>query len=283
MLINNIDTLKKHIPTIVAGEFSKYSQYISDANTWVKRELLGSALFATIKDLSSDSEVPSEHHELVIRTEAIVATKAFIAAIPMLDLIETESGFGVVRTDKIAPASPERVKALIAGTQSKLSDAIEELLDYLEETTAYHEDWKGSPAFTLISNTYIQTLREFRRYAAFEGNRLDFVKFKPKLLEAINLRICPVISTELSDQIIEQLRDDDMTTANTAILENLRYAMSLFATGEEKTATSYLMRVRKVIMTTPDDYLAFKNSSLYATIIAQTTADNSGTIFNTAL
>lgn len=280
MLVNNITTLKGHISTIVAGEFGTYSTYMSDANSWIRRELLGSTLYDLIKDLASDDET---HGTLVLKAEKVVAHKGYIDSVPMLDLIQTESGFGVVRTTTIAPASPERIKALIAGLNSKLSDAIEELIDYLEEETDYHDEWKSSPAFTLLSDTYIQTLREFRRYAAFTGNRLDFVKFKPKLLEAINLRICPVISEDLSDQIIEQLRDGDITSENTAILENLRYAMALFAIGEEKSATSYLMRVRKVIITTPDNYPAFKASSLYAAILAQTTTANSGTIFRTPL
>lgn len=282
MLVNSIDILKKHIPTIVAGEFGKYSTYMADANNWLRRELLGTDLYEVIKDLSSIDDEPT-HIDLVIRAEAVVALKGYIDCIPFLDLIQTEQGFGVVRTTTVAPASPERVKALTAGTQQKLSDAIEELIDYLEEDTSYHDEWKSSPAFTLLSDTYIQTLREFRRYAAFAGNRLDFVKFKPKLLEAINLRICPVISEDLSDQIIEQLRDGDLTSENTAILENLRYAMALFAIGEEKSATSYLMRVRKVIIATPDNYPAFKASSLYAAILAQTTTANSGTIFRTPL
>ncbi len=282
MLVNSIYILKKYIPTIVAGEFDKYSTYMGYANAWIRRELLGADLYDVIKDLSSSDETPT-HLDLVLRAEAVVALKGYIDCIPFLDLIQTESGFGVVRTDKVAPASPERVKALIAGTQQKLSDAIEELIDYLEEETDYHEDWKGSPSFTLLSDTYIQTLREFRRYAAFEGNRLDFVRFKPKLLEAINLRICPIISEDLSDQIIEQLRDDDLTDNNKVILENLRYAMALFSIGEEKAATSYLMRVRKVIIGTPDNYPAFKASSLYAAILAQTTTANSGTIFRTPL
>lgn len=294
MLVNSIDVLKKHIPTIVAGEFGKYESYMTDANNWLRRELLGNGLYNIIKDLSSLDTLPevvegeepvlqTDHSALVIRAEAVVALKGYIDCIPFLDLIQTEQGFGVVRTTTVAPASPERVKALTAGTLQKLSDAIEELIDYLEEETDYHDEWKSSPAFTLLSDTYIQTLREFRRYAAFTGNRLDFVKFKPKLLESINLRICPVISEDLSDQIIEQLRDGDLTSENTAILENLRYAMALFAIGEEKSATSYLMRVRKVIITTPDNYPAFKASSLYAAILAQTTTANSGTIFRTPL
>lgn len=282
MLVNNIEILKKYIPTIVTGTFNKYTQYMSDANTWVRREILGSELYEVIKELSSIDETPT-HADLVTRSEAVIAFKGYIEAIPMLDLIETESGFGIVRTDKIAPASPERVKALIAGIQSKLSDAIEELIDYLEETESYHDEWKGSPAYSLLSDTYIETLKQFRTYAPFEGNRIDFVRFKPKLLQAINLKICPVISEDLSDQIIEQLRDEDLTTENKSILENLRFALALFATGEDKTANSFLMRVRKVILTTPDNFPAFKNSALYASILAQTSTDNSGSIFKGAL
>lgn len=290
MLINNIDTLKTYIPTIVSGEFGKYSTYMADANQWLRREILGAELYDLIKSLTStpptqpeEGEPLPDHSALVGRAEAVVANKGYLDAIPMLDLIQTESGFGVVRTDKVAPASPERVKALIEGTKAKLSDAIEELIDYLEDTASYHDDWKGSPAYSLLTDTYTPTLRQFNRYCFFNGTRLGFVKFKPKILEAINLKICPVISTELSDQIIEQLRDDDLTTANKTIIEPLCYAMALFANGEDKSANSYLMRVRKTIMQNPDDYKAFKNSPLYARIIATASTANSGSIFRGAL
>lgn len=290
MLINNINTLKEYIPTIVSGEFGKYQSYMADANKWISREILGSNLYGAIKDLTSipptqpeEGEPLPDHSALVARAEAVVANKGYLDAIPMLDLIQTESGFGVVRTDKVAPASPERVKALIDGTKQKLSDSIEELIDYLEDTASYHDDWKGSPAYSLLTDTYIQTLREFNRYYYFNGTRLEFVKFKPKLLEAINLKICPVISTELSDQIIEQLRDDELTTANKVIIEPLRYAMALFANGEDKSANSYLLRVRKIIMEKTDEYPAFQNSALYARIIATANTVNSGSLFRGAL
>ena len=88
------------------------------------------------------------------------------------------------------------------------------------------------------------------------------------MLDIINLKIAPVISPELSDEIIEQLRDDDMTPANTAILRNLRFAFANYVANQEDKAHNYLMKVRKVIMAAPDNYPAFKNSDLYATIQA---------------
>lgn len=282
MLINNIDTLKKYLPTIVSGTFEKYKQQISDANTYLKREIIGSDLYELIKSLSSSDETPT-HPDLVGRAEAVVATKAYLYAIPMLDLIETESGFGVVNTKAIAPASRERVKALVAAIESKLSAAIEELVEFLEENEEYHDNWKGSPTYSLISNTFIQTLKQFRKYAWIEGNRLDFIKLKPLMLQEINLSIAPIISPELCDQIIEQLRDNDLTSANAEIIELLRYALALFTVGESKAANSFILKARKIIMASPEKYTAFSNSTLYANILSQTATNNSGAIFKTAL
>lgn len=88
------------------------------------------------------------------------------------------------------------------------------------------------------------------------------------MLDVIHLKIEPIISPELSEEIIEELRDDDMTAANTAILRNLRFAFANYVAGNDDKAHNYLMKVRKVILATPDSYPAFKNSDLYATIQA---------------
>ena len=77
----------------------------------------------------------------------------------------------------------------------KLSDAIEDLLEYLEDHADYHDEWKGSPAYTLLSDTYILTLKDFRRYTPFDGNRLAFLAAKPQMMDAIHLEIEPVISS----------------------------------------------------------------------------------------
>ncbi|WP_372772097.1 DUF6712 family protein [Mangrovibacterium sp.] len=260
MIVTTIDTLKKYIPTIVGNDFSKYESEVREANNWLKRELTGSDLYAILDQAGNE--------ELLSYAEAVVARKAYLEGIPSFDLMETEAGFVVTRNDNQAPASPERVKKLAEQMAKKLSDAIEDLLEYLEEQVDYHDEWKGSPAYSLLSDTYILTLKDFRKYAPFEGNRLAFLTAKPQMMDAIHLQIEPVISPELSDQIIEQLRDDDMTAENKSILENLRFAFANFTIGKKEVAQSYLMKVRKVIMATPDNYAAFRDSSLYATIQA---------------
>lgn len=285
MLVPTLEILKKYIPTITADEtdeenFDKYESFVEDANTWLKREVIGSTLYAVIKDLLEDD---ATHAELVKRANKVVAHKSYIDSIPFNDLIETASGFAVIETDTKAPASAKRVEKLVDANKKKLSDAVDELIEYLEETTAYHDDWKGSPTYSLLTDTFIHTLREFRQFAPFEGNRTDWIRDKMKMFSVINLRMAPVISQELCDQIIEQQRDGDLTAANLEIIQNCKYAAALFFVGEEKSASSYLFRIRKTCTDNLDSYPAFRDSALYAKILAQTTASNSGAIFRTAL
>ena len=259
VIIINIEELKTFIPTIVGNDFARYKQYIDDAEAWLMKEITGKQLF----DIINNGDA-----KLLDYARAIVANKAYGDGIPFFDLVENESGFAVVSNTNLAPASQQRVAALQAATYRKLDEAVESLLEYLEETVGYHDEWKGSPAYTLLSNLYLTTVKEFRRYVVYPGSRREFMALKPEMLNAINLKIAPVISQQLSDQIIEQLRDDDLTPDNKVILENLRFAFANFTMKLEEIGQSYLMRVRKVLFASPDKYQAFRNSDIYINWLA---------------
>jgi len=267
MLVDTIAKMTKVIPTIVDDDLSKFETYLADSREWLKREITGPDLYAILEDEGND--------DLLAYAETIVAYKAYFEAIPFIDLIGTNAGFAVVRTDTKAPASKERVDALRQATARWLGESIENLLGYLEDHNDLHDEWKGSPAYSLLSDTFILMLRDFRRYAPYEGSRMEWIKLHPEMMNAIKLRIEPRISPELSDQILEQLRDGDITPANSAILENIRFAFTNFTIGNNELAESYIIRVRKVLMKTPTDYPAFAYSDLYASILANAITKNS--------
>ncbi|NQU54157.1 MAG: hypothetical protein HQ522_16640 [Bacteroidetes bacterium] len=266
MLVDTIDKMKAFIPVVVGSNFNKYKPFIEEAREWLKREIVGAALYAKLETAGNEA--------LKNYAEGVVANKGYLVGIPFFDLVETEAGFAVTLTTTKAPASRERVNALIVGVEKWLSDSIERLLEYLEENAQYHEDWKGSNTFALLTETYIHKLKDFRRIAPFEGTRLEFIKQLPSMLDVIHLQIEPVISPELSDEIIEQLRDEDLTVANAAILRNLRFAFANYVITKTDSAYNYLMKVKKVITETPDSYPAFRDSSLYASIQATVIVKN---------
>jgi hypothetical protein len=291
MLIKDIETLKKIIPTIVGKDFSLYETWLDSSDRWLYREITGYPLYLKLED---------QNNEYILSvSNRITAFRAYLDAIPFLDLVQTETGFGVVsQAGNIAPASKERVQALIKQTEKSLSDACEDLIRYLEETPAYHSDWKQSQAYSFISDSLIHTLDEFNRYANFYGTRLDFVKVRPIMLKIQKMKIEPVISTELSSEIITQLRSSGgLSAANKTIIDYLRFALAFMTVDDkqyksliitnpyerkadesiesDKNGESFLLQARKTIMANIESFPAFKNSSLYTEILANNANTNS--------
>ncbi len=268
MIITTIETIQKHIATVVGADIKRYEPYLLMAEKFLFREILG---------IEMKPYVIADNAELLELCEAVVAHKAYLDAIPFLDLIETESGFGITSNTNIAPASPARVKALIAATSERLTECIEDLLEWLEIEAGdeLEEIWKGSKTYTLINDNYVRSIRQYREYGTFDGGRLEWIRFRPQLTTARKFFIEPVISAELSGVIIEALRDDDVSSEIAAILDDLRFALAYFAQGETDKGNSFIARVRNVLIATPDGYPAFKVSPIYQAYINTVARDTS--------
>lgn len=67
----------------------------------------------------------------------LVCERGFILALRHLDLVLTDSGFGVVHNDHVAPASAERVNSLEAALWKAADRSLNNLLHLLIETTQW--------------------------------------------------------------------------------------------------------------------------------------------------
>lgn len=261
-MIKDIDTFRQLIPTVTGGTLDKYLQPIADAQEWLVSKIAGPKLMDEILR-AGESDPPAELFTLARR---VVAYKAYIDAIPKMDVLETANGFAVVNDEKLVPASRERVNALIVSMSDSLMSALEALIEYLEDTPQYAEAWKSSPSYSIISDSLLPSLRLFRRYGRFDGNYLDFITSRPAML-AIQMKfIEPKVSRELLAEIISQIREDSLTDANRAILDDLRFALAGFYNSDPELGDASLCRVREVLEQSPSDYPAFEGSRLYRLI-----------------
>lgn len=256
-----IEIMKSNIATVVGNDIAIYKPYLTTSERFFVREIVGADMLEYITD---DEPVLLQH------AQAIVCHKAYLDAIPFLDLVQTESGFAIVRNEQLTPASVERVKALIAATSERLGECIEDLLEWLElnADTEIETVWKGSKTYTLINDNYVRSIRQYREYGEFSGGRLEWIRFRPKLTSVRKLMIEPVISAELSKAIIEALRDDDVTPAMIAILDDLRFALAAYAANDQTTGHSYISRVRSYLIENIDDYPLFAASTIYQKYLA---------------
>lgn len=147
------DFLQSHIPNAiitVEGEptlLERLTPFIDSACTWLESEYIGTDDFLNEMD-----------HQLALET---VFHKAFADAIPSLDLTLTPTGFGVVSTEAVSPASKERVERLIESHRNKAYDALSILIEYCHQ----YKEWRESERGKYFCATFLDTLKDYRRMA----------------------------------------------------------------------------------------------------------------------
>lgn len=262
-MIKDIERFRELIPTVAGQSLSKYTQPIADAVGWLRQQIVGPALMNVIEAMQNEAEAP----ELFKRVELVVAYKAYLIAIPKMDVIETANGFAVVNDDTMAPASRDRVASLSASMTESLEQALAELIEYLEDSEEHRAAWRQSPAYQATSGSYISTLREFRQYSSFKGGYLDFISAQVNIRSVILKNIEPIISREFSNEVISQIVAGNVPENNSTILADLRYALAGFYNNDAQLGDTCLARVRETLEKSPDNYPAFRDSILYQRIV----------------
>lgn len=154
MIIDNLtdEDIYRYIPNVlteVDGETKlavKLVPFIATAKQRLERELVGNL------------ELNYSDNELAMK---IVVTEAFIDAIPSLDLILTPTGFGVVNTDNVAPASKDRVDRLIASLRDSAKAQRAALFKRLR-TYFYRSSWGSSAVGMRLTSTFLSDLNGVR-------------------------------------------------------------------------------------------------------------------------
>ena len=124
------DQLHELIPHVIAtveGEptlVEKLQSVLEEAELWAEQNFLSDELEITA--------------DILPYVQKVVAYHAFLTAIPSLDLVLTPTGFGIVNTTTIVPASKERIERLQLSIESLRDTAIEQLLHRLAPNPAWH-------------------------------------------------------------------------------------------------------------------------------------------------
>lgn len=148
MIIGNDSELRKYIPnvlTTVEGESSLYEKmlpYLEVATDWLCRNVIA-------------TEYPAFQRVKVTMVQKCIVAEAFRLAVPSLDVVLTPNGFGIVSTDRIAPASKERIERL----QSQLELYRDELIiNIITQLQLNYPEWtqitiQGKSAFSTFFPT----------------------------------------------------------------------------------------------------------------------------------
>lgn len=231
MLLKTIDQFIAVIPTAAGVDnFADLKPYVTSAELWLKTNVLGTPLYNVVDALNetlddSSSGAGQVDMDLINLCLNVIANHAYWDAVPFLDVVHTNSGFAVISGNNKVPASKERVERLRTQCLTRRDTEVESLITYLEQNIQYHDDWKGSPTYSVLSDCLIQTARELELYANWQGTRKAFLKLRPLIIRETVSKLEPLFSSDYLQELIEKQRDNDLTASDERVLVLLKQCL----------------------------------------------------------
>lgn len=271
-LIQETTEIQKYVR--VAGTFkaTSFLPFVVDAQKKLI-PYIGSALLEALDSWYNSTTPPvnASYSALLPYLQSPIAKFTLSLAAPSQDTLLTESGFVVMSNTQLSPASDKRVKSFIESMESLGWTGVESLLKFLEENKADYAAWTNSTAYTEYFNNFITNAVDFDSIIRIDQSRLKFMQMKPSMDNVEVLRIEPVISKAMADDIKGLIKAGTaLTSAYTAIHKNIQRAVAYFTMFAEtqrreygELGNSYLAEVKKTIDKTPADYPLYTASDCY--------------------
>ena len=214
-IITSDDQLRRLIPHVLAtveGEatlLEKLTPFLETAEDWAVQNFVPDDLFETIAASSEAAETASDSAAIeALRKplEKVIASHAFMNAIPSLDLVLTPNGFGIVSNQNIAPASKERVERLRDSLEAERDRNLENMVLRL----ASRNDWQQSSQGKYFAATMFPFLGLCRRLAIWEHIWDKYQHLHDRLIKIENVLAETYFSQEqmqvFRNKVMDQMR-----------------------------------------------------------------------------
>ena len=276
-----------NIPSAVdpeSGLFIRVRPFLATADMGLRSHLLGYALYEALRGIVNpiDADSPADMSPLSPATDfrqpatlAMIAeslqryivNQAMALAIPQLDLVLTSSGFGVVSSSQIAPASRERVENL---RRSCLATALlwrDTLLLQLLGNAFTQPLAIASPEFITATSSLFWTEDHLKAVISSADEPKTLWDLRPQI-NAAEMVIARHISRAQLDALFAKMRQSDLTTAQLqviAMLRNVVAALVNLPPGAPKAlALRYFRTIYEVMEDNLNDFAEYHASSIYA-------------------
>lgn len=279
---------ERYIPSAIdpeAGIFDRVTTFIHEADTWLSANLLGAAVYDELQELFENMTedelpdysakerqspfcIPSSVDQIAGTIQRFIVNYAMFLAIPQMDLILTTSGFGIVNSGQVAPASKDRVESLRRSCHITAFNAYDMLIGQLLGNSHIKPMVIESVTFCEATHSLIWTESQLRKvtYRTDEGRLIE--SLRPAIARAEQW-ISERISLAQMESLITKMRKSDVSPVQLQLLGLLKYIVSLLlvenSTREaaETAARNYFRNVYELMEDAPEEFPEYINSSIY--------------------
>lgn len=201
--------------------------------------------------------LPDDVQEIIKR---YICFKAYCDAIPMLDLVMTSTGFGVVSNQNVAPASKDRVEALRKSMEQLSDSSFDEVINSLINNVPL---WRSSaPALRLVNSLFF-TAHQLKDYAGQPyAYRSDLRSARPAISES-EMLIEKRISTDLMKHLVDKTRTNDPSDKEIEVIHMIRSAIGAFISKNVRAFRTKSDDVVNFLENNISDFPAYQNSQAY--------------------
>ena len=189
-------------------------------------------------DVGTSAAEDGQHEKLTAAVKQWVAIRAFLAVFRQLDLVLTPTGFGVVSTNQMAPASKQRVDALVGHLRDSALRAHGDLLFHL-----CHVDRWGKTAQAMEN---IDTLfYDFRMLQKMQGPAASHLEWQAaqRLIGEADGALRLKLSNQYMDELLDHVRCASLPVGDIPIVFQCRHIINLWIAGDQEAVRLKMRRL----------------------------------------
>lgn len=181
MIITDTSTIQNYISINGTVDFKNVKSYINAAERKFLKPLIGkeqiAAFIAEEVKITPDSVVLEA---LELAREA-VANFGYYLYLPIGAVQVSDSGIHVTNGDKVSSASDKQFKELQRSFKKSGHEALDELLEFMEESPDKFPTWVGSSSFSIYKELLVNKTSTFNKDFHIFNSRQTFMALKPNI------------------------------------------------------------------------------------------------------
>ena len=197
-----------------------------------------------------------------------VCCDAFLRRLRHFDLVLTDSGFGVVSNDHVAPASRERVNALEAQLKRRKEESYCDILSNLTKV----EGWGNDPKARHLFQTVVYHIREAEDLTGKNDiTASEWAALKRSFFDA-DFKICGVTGSGFMEELIRCVMTNTASDIQQTAISLVKQTMATMVVndGQNPVQKEALRRLIDWLEDNKESFTSYTESKEYAARHAET-------------
>lgn len=227
---------KEHYPDVNQNLlWAELTPYVRQATRRFLLPFVGTDLYDDIADMIEDGDtLDAAQTELVERLRDAVAYCAIMTALPKKKTaIASMGAVEPVAKEGTTSSSLWGFRTTLWSVAQDADRCVDELLEFLESRVkagdVYFDLWKDSDAFNIGKADLFRTTADFQSFQNINSSRRTYLAILPILKQSTKTHLIPILGQEQYDELVEALRDNDLSGEEMKLLEHVRSVLAAWA------------------------------------------------------